>query len=284
MQLKLSIARLRKVQEKDEALAKQHRRAMAQLLESGKIESAKIRVENIIRSDITTELHEILELYCELLLARTGLMESATCDPGLEEAVKSLIYAAPRTEVKELQQVRSLLVDKYGKDFALVAMDNSDKMVSEKVLKKLTLAPPSPELVNGYLEEIARTYAVDWPKKIESRDEGPDDDVENPSGGQAQKELNEPLLADADLKSIERRESLNKATVPKDSGPTSPLRVNLPNPSSDNPHPRVKGIDLESQSKDANAQKTPGNAGKGPVGTIPEVDELARRFAALKKK
>ena len=64
---------------------------MAQLLETGKIDSARIRVENIIRSDITTELHEILELYCELLLALAGLLDAPTCDPGLEEAVKKLV-------------------------------------------------------------------------------------------------------------------------------------------------------------------------------------------------
>src|SRR5512142_1604906 len=97
------------VQSRDEALSKAARRSMAQLLEAGKEESARIRVENIIRSDITTELHEILELYCELLIARAGLLDSPVCDPGLEEAVKSLIYAAPKTEIKELQQVRVLL-------------------------------------------------------------------------------------------------------------------------------------------------------------------------------
>jgi vacuolar protein sorting-associated protein IST1 len=184
------------VQQKDEAVSKQQRRAMAQLLEAGKVESAKIRVENIIRSDITTELHEILELYCELLLARTGLMETSTCDPGLEEAVKSLIYAAPRTDVKELQNVRLLLVDKYGKDFALEAME-PDSHVSEKVLKKLMVAPPPQELVIGYLQEIARTYGVDWPKKPEGDPPHYDDDEdENPSGSQAQKNLEEPIPAE----------------------------------------------------------------------------------------
>ncbi|KAF5018442.1 hypothetical protein F66182_9579, partial [Fusarium sp. NRRL 66182] len=75
VQLKLTIARLRMVQQRDEQLGKTQRRAMAQLLEAGKVDSARIRVENIIRSDITSELHEMLELYCELLLARAGLME-----------------------------------------------------------------------------------------------------------------------------------------------------------------------------------------------------------------
>jgi vacuolar protein sorting-associated protein IST1 len=279
------------VQQKDEAVSKQQRRAMAQLLEAGKVESARIRVENIIRSDITTELHEILELYCELLLARTGLMEGPTCDAGLEEAVKSLIYAAPRTDVKELQQVRVLLVEKYGKEFALQAVENSDQKVSEKVLKKLAVTPPAQELVNGYLEEIARTYGVDWPKK---QDEGlgappdyNDDDDENPSGGQAQKNLEAPIQADGSGRAEEEREELSKATPPRNFGPTSPLRVNPPSPSTDNLHPRVRvgTLDLKPTKKmqDATTPKG-GTQSRGPVGgTIPDVDELAARFAALKK-
>jgi vacuolar protein sorting-associated protein IST1 len=277
------------VQQKDEAVSKQQRRAMAGLLEAGKIESARIRVENIIRSDITTELHEILELYCELLLARTGLMEAPTCDPGLEEAVKSLIYAAPRTDVKELQNVRVLLVDKYGKEFAMVAMENSDEKVAEKVLKKLAVTPPSQELVNGYLEEIARTYGVDWPKREKGPGEPPeyvdDDDDENPSGGQAQKNLEAPLLADGGVREEEEREQLSKATPPRNFGPSSPLRVNPPSPSTDNLHPRVKGtLDLKPTKKMQDAGVGKGTQSKGPVGgTIPDVDELAKRFAALKK-
>lgn len=213
-------------------------------------------------------------------------MEAPTCDPGLEEAVKSLIYAAPRTDVKELQQVRALLCDKYGKEFALQAMDNSDEKVAEKVLKKLTVTPPPPELVNGYLEEIARTYGVDWPKRPKEEDPEfvDDDDDNNPSGGQAQKELEEPVAA-ASGKGDNEREALSRATPPRNFGPSSPLRVNPPSPSTDNLHPRVKGtLDLKPTSKMKDTGTKPGIQSKGAVGgTIPDVDELAKRFAALKK-
>lgn len=115
----MSVNRLRLMQQKQSALAKQARREIAQLLDQGKEESARIRVENIIREDLFVEMLEILELYCELLLARFGLLEQMyvvpeypslknsrkDCDPGLEEAVKTLIYAAPRSESKELQEV-----------------------------------------------------------------------------------------------------------------------------------------------------------------------------------
>ncbi|KAK6828111.1 Spt3 [Apiospora arundinis] len=241
VQLKLAIARLRMVQKRDEALSKAARRTMAQLLETGKVDSARIRVENIIRTDIITELHEILELYCELLIARAGLLEAPQCDPGLEEAVKSIIYAAPKTEIKELQAVRLLFGEKFGKEFVFTATENSDDKVSEKVVKKLSVTPPREELVTGYLEEIARAYGVDWPKRPANLGDPPDfvdDDVnDSPSGGQAQK-IVEPSIP-ADSKAAQEREDLSRATPPRTLGPQSPLHVNPPSPSTENPRPKI---------------------------------------------
>jgi hypothetical protein len=49
---------------------------------------------------------EMLELYSELLLARFGLLEQMKhCEQSIAEAVNTIIYAAPRCEVKELSQV-----------------------------------------------------------------------------------------------------------------------------------------------------------------------------------
>lgn len=279
------------VQKRDDALAKTQRRAMAQLLDVGKVDSARIRVENIIRSDITTELHEILELYCELLLARAGLLDSPVCDPGLEEAVKSIIYAAPKTEIKELQQVRALLGERYGKDFVLTAMENSDGKVSEKVVKKLSVTPPKEELVQGYLEEIAKAYGVNWPRRPkEDLGDAPDfldDDDDNPSGGQAQKNLEAPLPADP--KAAEAQQELTKATPPRDLGPSSPLHVNPPGPSTDNIHPKVTLNSMELKPSSNKKMVNAGMAKKAPAKQddikdgIPDVDELAKRFAALKR-
>jgi vacuolar protein sorting-associated protein IST1 len=285
------------VQHRDEALSKQQRRAMAQLLDVGKEESARIRVENIIRSDITIELYEILELYCELLLARAGLLEAQQCDPGLEEAVKSVIYAAPKTEVKELQQVRTLLGEKFGKEFVVVAMDNTDGKVSESVVKKLSVTPPKQELVMGYLEEIAKTYGVNWPRR--SKEElGPppgapgdeDDDDDNPSGGQAQKNLEAPLPANPEVaKKAQETEDLSRATPPRSFGPPNVLQVNPPSPSTDNPRPKVTLNSVELKPSDkmvkaAAAKKTSSNQGGGSIADgVPDVADLAKRFAALKR-
>lgn len=71
----LAVQRLRMLQEKKEALAKASRRDIATLVERGRIETARVKVEAIIGDDIHVELLELLELYCELLLARFGLLE-----------------------------------------------------------------------------------------------------------------------------------------------------------------------------------------------------------------
>ncbi|KAI1155228.1 regulator of Vps4 activity in the MVB pathway-domain-containing protein [Nemania diffusa] len=279
------------VQQRDEAMGKTQRRAMAQLLEVGKIDSARIRTENIIRSDINTELNEILELYCELLLARAALLESPTCDPGLEEAVKSIIYAAPRTEIKELQQVRALLAERFGKEFVLAAMENSEGAVSEKVVKKLSVTPPKPELVQGYLEEIAKAYGVDWPRGTrelgpppelvdeELNDDGHD---EGPDGGQVHKISSTDIPVDS--KAAQEREDLSRATPPRTFGSSNPLHVNPSSPSTENPRPKVTLNSMElkpSQKMIESGIAKPREDRKGSG--IPDVNELAARFAALKR-
>lgn len=282
VQLKLSVSRLRMVQQKDTAVAKQQRRSMAQLLEQGKEESARIRVENIIRSDMNTELLEILELYCELLSARAGLLEAKECDPGLEEAVKSIVYAAPRVEgVKELSTVRQLLAEKYGKEFTLEAVENSDGKVSQRVLDRTKVEPPPKELVEAYLSAIADAYGIDWPpgtfakRQAEAEAEGEDEDDDDEEGGSKERPLEAPLAA----------EGLSQATPPRDIGPKSPVSVMPQSPSTENPRPRISGApDLKPPKKMQDATKK-ANGGKldGPGGKIPDVDELTKRFAQLKR-
>ncbi|KAH8726376.1 regulator of Vps4 activity in the MVB pathway-domain-containing protein [Phaeosphaeriaceae sp. PMI808] len=290
VQLKLSISRLRMTQQKDSAKAKQQRREMAQLLEAGKVQSARIRVENIIRSDITTELHEILELYCELLLARSQLLDSSPAtstspaiplDPALEEAVRSIIYAAPRTEVKEMHTVRALLVEKFGKEVAIASMEGEG--VAERVMKKLKVETPSHELVDAYLSEIARFYGVPFGESHTAQ-EGEDDGDDEPSGGIAEPVLDEALEAEADGKNEDAREELVKATPPRKLGPQSPLRVVPPSPSSDNVAPKLKlpGAAAAKVAKSEAAGKKPAKKEDG-LGKIPDVDELAKRFAQLKR-
>ncbi|KAI8335042.1 regulator of Vps4 activity in the MVB pathway-domain-containing protein [Chlamydoabsidia padenii] len=203
VQLKLSINRLKMLQGKKNSLNQHQRRDIATLLEKHKVESARIRVEHIIREDLVMEAMEILELYCDLLLARFGLLEQyKECDPGIAEAVNTIIWASARTsEVKELSAVRDQLGAKFGKEFLLAAMENTDDVVSPRVLTKLQVNAPDPFLVERYLEEIAKTYDVSWQSDILVHEENSDtDDDASDNGGQAeivpQAALEPPLTTD----------------------------------------------------------------------------------------
>lgn len=71
--LRLAIARLKQIEKKKAELAQKSRKEIADYISAGKVERAKIRVEQIIREDYMVEGMEIVEMYCDLLISRFGL-------------------------------------------------------------------------------------------------------------------------------------------------------------------------------------------------------------------
>jgi vacuolar protein sorting-associated protein IST1 len=167
-------------------------------------------------------------------------------------------------------------VEKFGKDIAVASMEGEG--VSEKVVKKLRVETPSEELVELYMTEIAKLYRVDY-GTVKSED----DDNDEPSGGVAEEEdaeLEDALPADAKKK--DHNEALANATTPKKLGPQSPLRVVPPSPSTDNVAPRLNLPGAKAEKVAKSETKKPVKKEDG-LGKIPGVDELARRFAELKR-
>jgi hypothetical protein len=150
--------------------------------------------------------------------------------------------------------------------------------VAERVLKKLEAKTPSEELVDGYLSEIARFYGVPFG----ARKALSDDNDDEPSGGVAEEADTEVPLS-TDGKKDDEREDLVKATPPRTVGPQSPLRVVPPSPSTENPAPKLKLPGAAAAKVQKAAEKKAPTKDNGPGGKIPDVDELSRRFAELKR-
>jgi len=259
VQLRLSVQRLRTLQEKKEAQAKASRRDIATLLEKGKVETARIKVENIINEDIHVELLELLELYCELLIARFGLLDQNTRepDPAVNEGVCAVIHAAPRTELKELHILRDLLMHKYGREFSAAVMENRDGCVSERVVRKLTVDMPSAELVDAYLAEIARGYGIQWAPATKSVK----DDVE---GGVKETLSEKQGAVDASASSPEPQRSNNTPKLPD--------------------LPPTEDEDLKQESSASADTKQPAARSPPPPPQEDDFAMLAKRFEALKKR
>ena len=143
------------------------RKEIADYITMGKPDRARIRVEHIIREDYLVEAMEIIEMYCDLCLARFGLItQMKELDAGIEEAVASLIWAAPRlqADVLELKVIGEILSVKYGKPFAdeQRAAATETHKVSQKLLQKMDIKAPPKLLVEKYLIEIAKIYNIDY--------------------------------------------------------------------------------------------------------------------------
>ncbi|KAJ5167148.1 uncharacterized protein N7482_005929 [Penicillium canariense] len=378
--LRLLIPRLRLLQKKDTASSVVQRRELSQLLSEHREASARIRVENVITTDIAVEVMEMIELYCELLLARANVLDqlafgekgtrarlrakellkkqtqahagekasatttessgsrfgfswlggsqkaevkpaiaarplegpgdiseedNAYMDTALDEAAVAIFYAWHRFphELRELTMLRTMLGERYGKEFMTLAQDNKvdSVKVPDRLLKSLRVRPPGQELVESYLREIAKAYGVEWPvgEDLNTQEELGDappefvDDVPHDAhegqGGdlpqtpkkQYTSPTSRPNLSEA--RRASETSELNKATPPR--GPAagrSPVSVAPPAPRTDNPNPRVKVPGSEDNA--AKASPGVGSQSKSNTNGIPELDELTRRFADLQRK
>ncbi|XP_047020023.1 IST1 homolog isoform X1 [Helicoverpa armigera] len=163
--LRLAINRLKLLEKKKTELAQKARKEIAEYIAAGKSERAKIRVEHIIREDYMVEAMEIVEMYCDLVLARFGLVtQMKELDEGLAEAISSLIWVAPRmhTDVGELKIISDLLTAKYGKIYADACRNENVNTLSEKLKHKMSVQSPPKILVEKYLIEIAKNYNVEY--------------------------------------------------------------------------------------------------------------------------
>ncbi|XP_071824044.1 uncharacterized protein [Apostichopus japonicus] len=163
--LRLAINRLKLMEKKKTELAQKARKEIADYIAAAKDDRARIRVEHIIREDYLVEAMEMVELYCDMLLARFGMIESMKhVDEGLQEAITSIIWVTPRmtTEVPELKVVSDQLFLKYGKEFGRLALINEMGTVNDRLVHKLKVDAPPKILVERYLIEIAKSHNIPY--------------------------------------------------------------------------------------------------------------------------
>jgi len=143
--LRLTMNRLKLLGKKKTEQAQKARKEIADYIGQGKEDRARIRVEHIIREDYLVEALEMIEMFCDLLIARFGLLQTMKeMDPGLEECIATLLYCTPRlqADIPELKLVSDQLTLKYKKEYAEACRSNQLNNVNEKVLHRLAATPP----------------------------------------------------------------------------------------------------------------------------------------------
>ncbi|BAF25762.1 uncharacterized protein [Oryza sativa Japonica Group] len=162
---RMAAARMKLLRNRREAQVHQMRRDIAALLRDRQEDTARIRVEHVIREQNIMAANEIIDLFCELIVTRLPIIaKQKECPADLKEGICSLIFAAPRcSELPELGRIRDLFEKKYGKDFVSAAVDlRPDACVNNLLIEKLSVKKPSGQTKLKILKEIAKEHQIDW--------------------------------------------------------------------------------------------------------------------------
>ncbi|KAG4144325.1 hypothetical protein ERO13_D05G030000v2 [Gossypium hirsutum] len=163
--LKLAIPRIKLMKNKREAHVQQLKRELAQLLESGQDQTARIRVEHVVREEKTVAAYNLLEIYCELIVARMPIIESQkNCPLDLKEAISSVIFASARCEeIPELKDVSKHFTAKYGKEFTSASLELRPNCgVGRMLVEKLSANAPDGPAKLKILTAIAVEQKINW--------------------------------------------------------------------------------------------------------------------------
>ncbi|KAG8376099.1 hypothetical protein BUALT_Bualt09G0028200 [Buddleja alternifolia] len=181
--LRLAGSRLKLLRNKKEVQLKQMKREIAQLLESGQDQTARIRVEHVIREEKMMAAYDLLEIYSELIVARLPIIESQkNCPIDLKEAIASIVFASPRCgDVPELLDVRKHFTAKYGKEFTTAAIELRPQCGASRLLvEKLSATAPDVQTKTKILSAIAEEHNIKWDTKpFEETDSVPPSDLLN---------------------------------------------------------------------------------------------------------
>ncbi|KAL7134896.1 hypothetical protein ABFS83_11G056300 [Erythranthe nasuta] len=179
--LKLGSSRLKLLRNRKEGQVIQIKREIAQLLESGQIPSAKIRVEHVTREEKMMAAYDLIEIYCELIVARLPIIESQKiCPIDLKEAITSVVFASPRCgDVPELLEIKKHFTEKYGKEFITAAVELRPNCgVSRMLVEKLSAVAPDGPTKIKILSEIAEEHNIKWDaESFQEKNSVPSNDV-----------------------------------------------------------------------------------------------------------
>ncbi|KAK7245507.1 hypothetical protein RIF29_40353 [Crotalaria pallida] len=183
--LKLAASRMKLLKNKKEGEVKKLRRDLANLLHSGQEQTARIRIEHVVREEKMMAAYDLVELYCELIITRLPIIESQkNCPIDLKEAIASVIFASPRfSDIPELMDVRKQITSKYGKEFVSAAIElRPDCGVNRLLVEKLSVKAPDGPTKIKILTAIAEEHNIKWePKSFGENDGKPQDLLVGPN-------------------------------------------------------------------------------------------------------
>lgn len=291
-QLKLAKCRLENMLKQHRNSSSGRRREIANLLQSGHEDRARVNVKYLIRDDYLMEAYEMLITACEDLIQSAGLIaRERTLEQDLVPPAKSLLYASGRIDVPELDRVKEQLEIKLGREFTDVNSELGKTNVDPSLVVKLSIRTPDVRLVNKYLLAIAQIFGVPWesppeepllhtgeqPVVLERRHTPPPTGSLNPV----------PVGPPPPAIPFTSHQSGTTGELPKDytanpPPPYSPDLGHAPPVTDCSGHQRSQSGSSADSTLGQDEQGLRSSATAAPSTSVPDFEELTKRFLALK--
>ncbi|KAF9001872.1 regulator of Vps4 activity in the MVB pathway-domain-containing protein [Cyathus striatus] len=189
-QLRFAGQKLGQLQAKGDSESTITRKDIATLLRQSNVALARIKAQKLARQDAFGDLLGTVEMYIGVLLENThDIQQSSTRSPVIVEAASSVIFAAPYIQVKEMDIVRNILIQYFGRDFGRSALENKDHHVSPKILRAALSSEPTAGHLDNILYIIAQEHGVAWAPELQRHKlVGPLSEILNPAVSQLDKQ------------------------------------------------------------------------------------------------
>ncbi|PGH37088.1 hypothetical protein GX50_00071 [[Emmonsia] crescens] len=210
-------------------------------------------------------------------------------DPDLDKAAAVIFYCYARLprDIPGLPELRAKLIQRWGNDFANKAQEADPSIpLPEELIDRLRVQNPPESLVENYLKEIARAHGISWHQDEDEEADGGGGGESEGIVGEDEEQGNRPAYAND-----------SSQTKHNDDNRSSGLDVSKKDAPPQDAHIQTKSSSCgaapqscrsnESATNNPSSSKSQSQAPVAGVESkksgIPDVDELARRFAALKK-
>ncbi|XP_057455481.1 uncharacterized protein LOC130746775 [Lotus japonicus] len=161
--IKRARSRLRLLKNKRQAISRQLRKDLAELIQNGHEEVAINRVEQLMQDESLAAAYELLDHFCEFILTQLSyIRRHKDCPNDINEAVSSLIFASARCgDLPELFSIRKLFRERYGQKFATTALElYPGNLVNKQLKENLSGKSVPDDLKYRVVDEIARDHCL----------------------------------------------------------------------------------------------------------------------------
>ena len=153
----LNIAQIRCSQLRNKTVdrIKRRKEEIINCLKQNNMDLASAKTDNMLKDEDLISVYDILGPIIEVVKEKCiYIISNNDCPADLRAPLDTIIYAAARIEMDELNKFREKIKQHYGEAYIIKADGNADKFVNANLVEKLKATPFSKAIIDLRIKQI----------------------------------------------------------------------------------------------------------------------------------